>query len=163
MDSGCRITSPAAAAARGPKGRATEEMVTGRNSVVEALRAGIPAKALHVAVRIEMDDRVSESLKLAAERGIPLMEAGKPELDRMTEDAVHQGLVLQIPPYEYQDAVELAEETVDKWKKGHIANAPALRRAGRHHRSAQPRRHHPLASRPSAATASSCRSAAPSA
>src|SRR6476619_7580108 len=84
----------------GPKGRATEEVVTGRNSVIEALRAGIPAKALHVAIRIEMDDRVKESLKLAAERGIPLLETGKPELDRMTDDAIHQGLVLQIPPYE---------------------------------------------------------------
>ncbi len=108
----------------GPKGRATEEVVTGRNSVVEALRAGIPAKALHVAIRIEMDDRVKESLKLAAERGIPLLETGKPELDRMTDDAIHQGLVLQIPPYEYQDAFELAEETLDRWKKGHVSNAP---------------------------------------
>src|SRR5687767_13070856 len=86
-----------AGARSGPKGRAMEEVVTGRNSVVEALRAGIPAKALHVAVRIEMDDRVKESLKIAAERGIPLLETGKPELDRMTDDAVHQGLVLQIP------------------------------------------------------------------
>ncbi|WP_026556874.1 23S rRNA (guanosine(2251)-2'-O)-methyltransferase RlmB [Arthrobacter sp. 35W] len=108
----------------GPKGRATEEMVTGRNSVVEALRAGIPAKALHVAVRIEMDERVRESLKLATERGIPLMETHKPELDRMTEDAVHQGLVLQIPPYEYEDAVDMAQETIAKWKKGYIKNAP---------------------------------------
>ena len=114
----------AGAAKSGPKGRATEEVVTGRNSVVEALRAGIPAKALHVAIRIEMDDRVKESLKLAAERGIPLIETGKPELDRMTDDAVHQGLVLQIPPYDYQDAYELAEETVEKWKKGHVPNAP---------------------------------------
>ncbi|MDQ0870415.1 23S rRNA (guanosine2251-2'-O)-methyltransferase [Arthrobacter sp. V1I9] len=114
----------AGAAKSGPKGRATEEVVTGRNSVVEALRAGIPAKALHIAIRIEMDDRVKESLKIAAERGIPLLETGKPELDRMTDDAVHQGLVLQIPPYEYQDAYDLAEETVDKWKKGHVANAP---------------------------------------
>ncbi|HET9347763.1 MAG TPA: RNA methyltransferase substrate-binding domain-containing protein, partial [Arthrobacter sp.] len=105
----------------GPKGRATEEVVTGRNSVVEALRAGIPAKALHVAIRIEMDDRVKESLKLAAERGIPLLETGKPELDRMTDDAIHQGLVLQIPPYEYQDAYELAEETLASWKKGHVS------------------------------------------
>src|SRR6478672_6424197 len=113
-----------AGARSGPKGRATEEVVTGRNSVVEALRAGIPAKALHVAIRIEMDDRVKESLKLAAERGIPLLETGKPELDRMTDDAIHQGLVLQIPPYEYQDAYELAEETIEGWKKGHIANAP---------------------------------------
>ena len=92
--------------------------------MVEALRAGIPAKALHVAIRIEMDDRVKESLKLAAERGIPLLETGKPELDRMTDDAIHQGLVLQIPPYEYQDAYELAEETMESWKKGHVANAP---------------------------------------
>ncbi len=108
----------------GPKGRATEEMVTGRNSVVEAMRAGVPAKVLYVAVRIDMDDRVRESLKLAADRGIPLMEVHKPELDRLTEDAVHQGLVLQIPPYEYQDAVDLAQETIAKWKKGYINNAP---------------------------------------
>jgi 23S rRNA (guanosine2251-2'-O)-methyltransferase len=84
----------------------------------------VPAKALHVAVRVEMDDRVKESLKLAAERGIPVMESHKPELDRMTEDAVHQGLVLQIPPYDYQDALELAEETMAKFKKGYIRNAP---------------------------------------
>jgi 23S rRNA (guanosine2251-2'-O)-methyltransferase len=112
---------------RGPaarRGKSAGEMVTGRNSVVEALRAEVPAKALHVAVRIEMDDRVKESLKIAAERGIPVLESHKPELDRMTDDAVHQGLVLQIPPYEYQDALELAEETMAKFKKGYINNAP---------------------------------------
>ncbi|MCG2622957.1 23S rRNA (guanosine(2251)-2'-O)-methyltransferase RlmB [Arthrobacter sp. I2-34] len=106
--------------------RSSDEVVTGRNSVVEALRAGVPAKALHVAVRIEVDDRVKESLKLAAERGIPVMESHKPELDRMTDDAVHQGLVLQVPPYEYADALELAEETMAKWTKGYIRNAPLL-------------------------------------
>ncbi|MEB7447802.1 23S rRNA (guanosine(2251)-2'-O)-methyltransferase RlmB [Arthrobacter koreensis] len=106
------------------RGKVAEEVVTGRNSVVEALRAGIPAKALHVAVRIDMDDRVRESLKMAAERGLPVMETHKPELDRMTNEAVHQGLVLQIPPYEYADPIDLAEETLQDWKKGHIANAP---------------------------------------
>lgn len=110
----------------GPKGKAMEELVTGRNSVVEALRAGIPAKVLYVAVRVDMDERVRESIKLAAERGIPLLEAQKPELDRLTEDAVHQGLVLQIPPYDYEDAVDTASEIMAKWKKGHIANAPLI-------------------------------------
>ncbi|AJT42602.1 23S rRNA (guanosine(2251)-2'-O)-methyltransferase RlmB [Psychromicrobium lacuslunae] len=108
------------------RGRASEEMVTGRNSVVEALRAGVPAKVLHVAVRIEVDDRVKEALKIAAERGIPLMETHKPELDRMTDDAVHQGLALQIPPYNYADAIDLAQETVDKFHKGYINNAPLI-------------------------------------
>lgn len=115
-----------AAGRAGGSGRAkgAEEMVTGRNSVVEALRAGVPAKALYVAVRIEMDDRVREAMKLAAEAGIALLEAQKPELDRMTDDAIHQGLALQVPPYEYPDAFELAEQTYEKWRKGHIANAP---------------------------------------
>lgn len=108
------------------RGRASEEMVTGRNSVVEALRAGVPAKALHVAVRIEVDDRVKEALKIAAERGIPLMETHKPELDRITDEAVHQGLALQIPPYNYADAIDLAQETVDKFHKGYINNAPLI-------------------------------------
>ena len=106
------------------KGKAAEEVVTGRNSVVEALRAGIPAKALHVAIRVEMDDRVRESLKMAAERGIPVMETGKPELDRMTDGAVHQGLMLQIPPYEYADALDLVDETIERFRRGHIGNAP---------------------------------------
>ncbi len=110
--------------ARGGRSKNAEEMVTGRNSVVEALRAGIPAKALHVAVRIDMDDRVRESLKAAAERGIPVMETGKPELDRMTDEAIHQGLALQIPPYEYAEPLELVAETREKWEKGHIRNAP---------------------------------------
>lgn len=114
------------AAGRGGTGRAkgAEEMVTGRNSVVEALRAGVPAKALYVAVRIEMDDRVREAMRLAAEAGIALMEAQKPELDRMTDDAIHQGLALQVPPYEYPEAFKLAEDIFEKWRRGHIANAP---------------------------------------
>lgn len=113
-------------AGRGSSSRTkpSQEMVTGRNSVVEALRAGVPAKSLYVAVRIETDDRVREALKLAAEQGIGLLEVHRDELDRMTGDAIHQGLALQIPPYDYRDAVDLMQETVAKWKKGHIRNAP---------------------------------------
>lgn len=108
----------------GGRTKNSEELVTGRNSVVESLRAGIPAKALYVAIRIEVDDRVRESLKIAAERGIPVLEASKPELDRMTDEAIHQGLVLQIPPYNYADALETVKATISKFNKGHLKNAP---------------------------------------
>ena len=106
--------------------RVNAEYVTGRNSVVEALRAGIPAKALHVAIRIDVDDRVRDSLKLAAEQGIPLMEASKTELDRMTDGAIHQGLALQIPSYEYKDAVQLATKVVKDYDKGYRTAQPLL-------------------------------------
>src|SRR3954471_12425929 len=48
---------------RGPKSAA--ELVTGRNPVVEALRAGVPATALYVQQYIDNDDRVREALPLA--------------------------------------------------------------------------------------------------
>jgi 23S rRNA (guanosine2251-2'-O)-methyltransferase len=82
-------------------GREATETVVGRNPVVEALRAGVPAAALYVAERIDSDDRVREALKLAGNRGVPLLEAPRTELDRLTAGAIHQGLALQVPPYAY--------------------------------------------------------------
>jgi len=101
----------AAARSRGEGG---PEWVAGRNPVVEALRAGVPATALYVAERIDGDDRVRESLKLASAAAIPLMEASRTELDRLASGAPHQGLVLQVPPYDYahpDDLLAAAAET----------------------------------------------------
>ncbi|MDX6328302.1 MAG: rRNA (guanosine2251-2-O)-methyltransferase, partial [Streptomycetaceae bacterium] len=97
---------------RRPSGRgakSTSELVAGRNPVVEALRADIPATAVYVQQYIDSDDRVREAIKLATDRGVPLLEAARPELDRITNGLNHQGLVLQIPPYDYAYPEELAE------------------------------------------------------
>ncbi|GAA2029809.1 23S rRNA (guanosine(2251)-2'-O)-methyltransferase RlmB [Pseudokineococcus marinus] len=90
-------------------GAGSTEVVAGRNSVVEALRAGIPATALYVAARTESDDRTREAIKTAADRGVPLLEASRTDLDRLTDGAVHQGLALQVPPYQYADVDDLLE------------------------------------------------------
>ncbi|NUR84584.1 MAG: 23S rRNA (guanosine(2251)-2'-O)-methyltransferase RlmB [Nonomuraea sp.] len=97
------------AAARARRGDDTPDYVSGRNPVLEALQAGVPATALYVAQRIENDDRVRASLKLAAERGIALLEVSRDKLDRLTEGGVHQGLALQIPAYDYAHPSELVE------------------------------------------------------
>jgi 23S rRNA (guanosine2251-2'-O)-methyltransferase len=90
------------------------ETVTGRNSVLEALRARIPATALYVAQRVEMDDRVKEMLAIATHREIPVLEVTRPELDRMAGfDGVHQGVALKVPPYEYAHPQDLLEQIVD--------------------------------------------------
>jgi 23S rRNA (guanosine2251-2'-O)-methyltransferase len=103
------------AAAR-PKRRATgttdAEWVAGRNSVVEALRAGIPMTGVYVAEGAERDGRLREAFRLAAEQGLNLLEVSRNELDRMTSGAVHQGLAARIPPFEYahaDDLIQLAE------------------------------------------------------
>ncbi|MFJ9589306.1 23S rRNA (guanosine(2251)-2'-O)-methyltransferase RlmB [Streptomyces acidicola] len=100
---------------RGRGGKSSAELVVGRNPVVEALREGVPASTLYVQQFIDNDERVREALQLAAERGgINLMEAPRPELDRMTNGLNHQGLVLQVPPYEYAHPEDLADAAYDE-------------------------------------------------
>jgi 23S rRNA (guanosine2251-2'-O)-methyltransferase len=78
-----------------------DEVVAGRNPVVEALRANVPARTLVVALGLDHDDRVAEALKTAAAQHVPVREAGKSELDRLTNGALHQGLALVVAPYDY--------------------------------------------------------------
>ncbi|MEV8359801.1 23S rRNA (guanosine(2251)-2'-O)-methyltransferase RlmB [Microbacterium sp. NPDC076895] len=96
-----------------PKQNDDTETVTGRNSVLEALRARIPATAFYIAQRVEMDDRVKEMLSIAAHREIPVLEVTRPELDRMAGfDGVHQGVALKVPPYEYAHPQDLLEKVI---------------------------------------------------
>ncbi|GAB3147181.1 23S rRNA (guanosine(2251)-2'-O)-methyltransferase RlmB [Microbacterium neimengense] len=91
------------------------ETVTGRNSVLEALRARIPATAFYIAQRVEMDDRVKEMLSIATHREIPVLEVTRQELDRMAGfDGVHQGVALKVPPYEYAHPQDLLERIIDR-------------------------------------------------
>lgn len=89
--------------------RTSSEVIAGRNSVLEALRVGVPATTLYVASRIDSDDRVRETLKIATEQGVPMLETPRGELDRLTDGAVHQGLALQVPPYDYAHPGDLID------------------------------------------------------
>ncbi|MBS1907247.1 MAG: 23S rRNA (guanosine(2251)-2'-O)-methyltransferase RlmB [Actinobacteria bacterium] len=91
------------------------ETVTGRNSVLEALRTKIPATTMYIAQRVEMDDRVKEMLAIARHREIPVLEVTRQELDRMAGfDGVHQGVALKVPPYEYAHPQDLLEQVIDR-------------------------------------------------
>ena len=87
----------------------SSEIVAGRNPVIEALRAHIPVSTMYVAGRIESDDRVREALTIAADRGLPVLETPRTELDRITDGAAHQGLAIQVPPYEYAHPSDLID------------------------------------------------------
>jgi 23S rRNA (guanosine2251-2'-O)-methyltransferase len=120
-----RATAKAKAAAQGrpgprggtrPAGRKSDdgpEMVLGRNPVVECLRAGVPATALYVAVGTENDDRLTESVKIAADAGISILEVPRTELDRLSANGLHQGVALQVPPYRYAHPDDLVARVQD--------------------------------------------------
>jgi 23S rRNA (guanosine2251-2'-O)-methyltransferase len=85
------------------------EVVAGRNAVVEALRAEVPVTAVHMAERIDHDDRTREILELASIRGAQLLESSRGALDQLTEGAVHQGVAMEVPAYEYAEVDDLLD------------------------------------------------------
>jgi 23S rRNA (guanosine2251-2'-O)-methyltransferase len=113
-------TSPARSRSSEPGGRGSEvrargagssaaEVVAGRNPVLEALRARVPATALHVGPRLDDDERIGQAVMLAADAGIAVVEAGRAELDRITGGAIHQGVALRIKRYSYADPADLVD------------------------------------------------------
>lgn len=86
-----------------PKG----EIVSGRNAVLEALRASVPATELIVARSIDVDDRVAEALQLALHQQLPIREVHRAELEGINANS--QGIILAIKPYQYSSFQEIAE------------------------------------------------------
>ncbi|WP_394216008.1 23S rRNA (guanosine(2251)-2'-O)-methyltransferase RlmB [Brachybacterium vulturis] len=112
-------SSAGTAPRRGGKGARKapgSDQVAGRNAVLEALREEVPATRLTVMVRLDSDERVGEIMRLATARGLPVAEASRTDLDRMTDHAVHQGVALTIPPYEYAEVDELLRIAADRFE-----------------------------------------------
>ena len=79
----------------------SDDLVIGRNAVLEALRAG--AQSLH------------------------LLEADRLEMDRIARSSNHQGVVLKVQPYQYSSLAELADIAERKAKAMDVVNSPSAR------------------------------------
>lgn len=89
------------------------DSIAGRNVVLEALRAGIPAKELVVAVGIDIDDRIREIVDLAKSASLPIREVPRNRLDTLTGIAHHQGIALIARPFQYSSEKEIFQRATD--------------------------------------------------
>lgn len=99
--------------ARPKRKRDDAEWVAGRNPVVELLRAGVPVSKLYLAEGTERDDRLREIFRLTADLGVPVLETGRREIDKLTGVDTHQGVAVKIDPYDYasgEDLLAIAEQ-----------------------------------------------------
>ncbi|MFI7509334.1 23S rRNA (guanosine(2251)-2'-O)-methyltransferase RlmB [Micromonospora aurantiaca] len=90
------------------------ELLVGRNPVLESLRTQVPATALYTAQGIDVDDRVKEIIRTAADRGIAILEVSRAELDRMTGGVLHQGVGLQVSPFAYEPFDDLVAAALEQ-------------------------------------------------
>ena len=132
----------------------SDDLVIGRNAVLEALRCGVPASTLYIAARIEHDDRTREIVRLAGIHGLHLMEADRLEMDRIARSSNHQGIVMKAQPFQYSSLAELVERADKKSRAMEAANSEArahrgpsaVHRARRRHRPAESGCGHPFRS-----------------
>ena len=100
-------------------------------------------------------------MRLAGQQGLNLLEADRLEMDRIARSSNHQGVVLKVQPFEYSSLHDLVEAADRKAKAMEAVNSaatrmaatPAVHRARRRDRSAEPRRRDPFGRRVSARTA----------
>ncbi|MDO5683049.1 MAG: 23S rRNA (guanosine(2251)-2'-O)-methyltransferase RlmB [Propionibacteriaceae bacterium] len=89
------------------------EWVAGRNPVLEALQAGIPVQTAYVADGAERDSRLRDILQHCADHNVPTLQSTRTELDRLTGGAVHQGVALKLPEFEYAHPDDLLANALE--------------------------------------------------
>ena len=108
------VGAPAREQTRRPESRRetkpSSDAVAGRNPVVEALRAKVPAKELLVAERAEIDERMQEAMRLAKNQNLLIKEVSRGVLDGLTGTTMHQGIALVIKPFQYANFEELLKK-----------------------------------------------------
>ncbi|MCI6574650.1 MAG: 23S rRNA (guanosine(2251)-2'-O)-methyltransferase RlmB [Actinomycetaceae bacterium] len=113
----------AQASAAAPKLRASlrlkegHELVVGRNPVAEAVAAGVPYSRVFMVGALAHDERVISVARAASAAGVPIAEVSRAELDLLADGASHQGIALEMLPYEYvgaRDLVERAQEHAER-------------------------------------------------
>lgn len=86
----------------------TNEIIAGKNPVLEALRSGREMNKVWVAEGVKKAG-VAELLQLAREAGIVVQFVPKNKVDQLTDGANHQGVAASVAAYRYADIDELFE------------------------------------------------------
>lgn len=88
-----------------------EELIFGRNPVTEALKSGREIEK--ILIQKGAGGSVGRILRMAKERGVPVRDESKANLDKKSAGASHQGVAAIISPYKYcpvEDILALAKK-----------------------------------------------------
>lgn len=89
-----------------------ENMVEGRNPVIESLKSGRTVEKLYIA-KGSTEGSIKVIIKMAKEKGIVVNEVERIRLDNMSTTGSHQGVIALVTPFVYSeidDMLNLAKE-----------------------------------------------------
>jgi len=89
-----------------------EDIIIGRNAVIEALKGERTIETLYIA-NSKLEGSINTVVGIAKEKRIIIKEVDRRKLDSMCDGATHQGVIAKVTPYKYSevsDILALAEE-----------------------------------------------------
>ena len=89
-----------------------EDIVIGRNAVMEALKGDRTIEAIYVS-KNKLEGSINAIMGMAKEQKILIKEVDKRKLDSMCDGETHQGVIAKVTPFKYSevsDIFELAEQ-----------------------------------------------------
>lgn len=93
-----------------------EDLILGRNAVIEALKSDRTIECLYVS-KGDLEGSIKVALGLAKDKGVVVKETDRRKLDVMCEGLNHQGIVAKVTPFKYcevSDILEVAERKNEK-------------------------------------------------
>ncbi|MBR2590446.1 MAG: 23S rRNA (guanosine(2251)-2'-O)-methyltransferase RlmB [Clostridia bacterium] len=93
--------------------RDTNELIIGRNPLMEALKSGRELNQVFVA-RGERTGSIGKIISLAKQKGIPIKEVDAKKLDYMSGGGVHQGVAAFCAAHEYASLEDIFEYAAQK-------------------------------------------------
>lgn len=93
-----------------------EDIVQGRNAVIEALKGNTTIEYLLVS-KGEKEGSINLILSLAKEKNIVIKEVDRKKLDSMSQGTPHQGVMAVITPYKYYSVEDILEYAEGKGEK----------------------------------------------
>ncbi|MCM8711745.1 23S rRNA (guanosine(2251)-2'-O)-methyltransferase RlmB [Clostridium sp. SYSU_GA19001] len=93
-----------------------EDIIEGRNAVIEALKSDRTIEQLLVA-KGDLEGSINVAIALAKEKDIVVKEVDRKKLDQMSVSRAHQGVIAIVTPYKYfevDDMLEFAEKKGEK-------------------------------------------------
>jgi len=90
-----------------------EDLVEGRNAVLELLKSGKDINKLFIQ-KGERHGSINEIISIAKGQKIVIVEVEKAKLDSMSNTKSHQGVIAIVPPFEYAEVEDILEYAKSK-------------------------------------------------
>ncbi|MBC2582525.1 23S rRNA (guanosine(2251)-2'-O)-methyltransferase RlmB [Clostridium sp. DJ247] len=90
-----------------------EDIIEGRNAVIEALRSDRTIEQIFVASG-DVSGSINVILALARDKNVIIKQVDRKKLDQISETGSHQGVVAQITPYKYYEVDDIIKYAAEK-------------------------------------------------